>query len=1133
MQWLAALFTALGFLVIGNGDARIANAQAVHELRAGSTGNKLTVTLTNPGSEARVGGLKLEVIERPEWLSDLNITDRAANRLGPGEQTRFVLTFNVSPEAQQGSRGTLRLKVHADSGVYPEPSELNFDLAVAKPATKPVAGEVELVLAELKSMPGGSAVDAQGYFHRLRDERTDVSASFKLTQLPETIVLGRPFTLGVELLYRARYTGLDLHTSRSGEQRNWACMSDVGKPDSFERIAVMIEGPDFAHSAYGEASTMPFCSELRAQSRLKREGRVALDIDFEPSDKYSGLGATRVASPSGDVDVPVAAYAYRLTTRSQGEVYRTWGDAGLSQTDRITLAQVEFEVSNKSTDDPLRIAARPHRTDYNRVVFTFRLPANTVHIFGQERPGIEAVYLPREAGIRGLQAYEHPDLGPEDEPQTPGVAGGETAERPTELSRLPSPRPDDFSVRPEPFSEADGIVVASALNPLDPEVMQHMREWLSIAEPPENATGADLRYTTWGQVEGTVPGGRITATRPPDEVGNRTAAEYLWSKRDQLPSLDHCTLGVYVVARLNRASIDHCKSARLAATGVLLIDVEGMPALQAKQALERQRLQVTLNLAEPAPTSEQASVVKMQQPVSGTRLKGKDVVTLDVYGDYAPPVVIPKLMDQSGAAARRMLADLGLNPTLRTIGTAPSAAKAFRVFDVAPGEGATVRPNSPVAISAYGPYEDRVAMPDIIGMDYQEAGRILSALGLNPTLQGGNDVSDQGKAYKIYKQEPVPGTKITPRQTVQLSYHGRYVFRGKMPNLQGLAQSAALVRVDALPFRVLVQQGEPAPAPRQSGTVAAQSIPPGREITEGESLALTVFDTSIEEQLAAANCSVLPGTVAAWDAAGRKAVCNCRPNLKRAVDGMSCGALQKQQMPPDPGWASLPPGGGVGDDFARRQEEERRRRQWEEQQRRRQRAEEEARRQEQEWAERARQERECGRVFQDAIHGANRGQFDFSYGALRHAVGLGCDPADADRVHEYIRRRQSSMPRSPWTPPPSAGMGPVRPLPHVPPTDPRAGYRPPPTEQPPVTRPSGKVIPGFGDGMGRRPPPTGRQGGWIPPLNKPPDRCEQILFGATCDPKGGGFAFGDLPPMQKAPLNPGRGTLGPVKRPYP
>jgi hypothetical protein len=51
----------------------------------------------------------------------------------------------------------------------------------------------------------------------------------------------------------------------------------------------------------------------------------------------------------------------------------------------------------------------------------------------------------------------------------------------------------------------------------------------------------------------------IRAAGKPDNTGGRSSAEYLWSMRDHLDSVDHCTLGEYVTAKLGNQSIAHCK----------------------------------------------------------------------------------------------------------------------------------------------------------------------------------------------------------------------------------------------------------------------------------------------------------------------------------------------------------------------------------------------------------------------------------------------------------------------------------------------------------------------------------------------------------------------------------------------
>lgn len=97
-------------------------------------------------------------------------------------------------------------------------------------------------------------------------------------------------------------------------------------------------------------------------------------------------------------------------------------------------------------------------------------------------------------------------------------------------------------------------------NPNDPNITFLIKEWLSLAEPPINAIkGAHTKYEPWGRIIGKTRTATLTVTTKPDDVGNRSSAEYLWSLCDKLDSVDHCTLGEYVRARLDNKSITHCK----------------------------------------------------------------------------------------------------------------------------------------------------------------------------------------------------------------------------------------------------------------------------------------------------------------------------------------------------------------------------------------------------------------------------------------------------------------------------------------------------------------------------------------------------------------------------------------------
>jgi len=97
-------------------------------------------------------------------------------------------------------------------------------------------------------------------------------------------------------------------------------------------------------------------------------------------------------------------------------------------------------------------------------------------------------------------------------------------------------------------------------DPKNPNTTALINEWINLAKPPINATDcAKTRYEAWGRAVGRTRTTTLQASDKPDNAGGRSSPEYLWSIRDQLDSIDHCTLGEYVTAKLGNQSITHCK----------------------------------------------------------------------------------------------------------------------------------------------------------------------------------------------------------------------------------------------------------------------------------------------------------------------------------------------------------------------------------------------------------------------------------------------------------------------------------------------------------------------------------------------------------------------------------------------
>jgi hypothetical protein len=262
--------------------------------------------------------------------------------------------------------------------------------------------------------------------------------------------------------------------------------------------------------------------------------------------------------------------------------------------------------------------------------------------------------------------------------------------------------------RPDPArrdpTAVGGAIDPNALDPTGRDVAPLIREWLSVAEPVENADGASFRYDAWGRVIGSAaPGmGRTVGAQPPPDGGGVPEA-YAWRQRARLDSIDHCTLEAYVVAKLGGASTSHC-AGRYPRT-VAVPDVTGLPLADAAGQLRRQGLEVVPQLLGPAPSRELTGRVAAQRPASLSRLAPGSTVEVDVYGDYTEPRAgVPDVRGLTLPEAQRALrsAGLGIEPSL--LGAAPSAAQALKVHAQTPAAGATVAPGTAVRIDLWGEY---------------------------------------------------------------------------------------------------------------------------------------------------------------------------------------------------------------------------------------------------------------------------------------------------------------------------------------------------------------------------------------------------------------------------------------------
>jgi beta-lactam-binding protein with PASTA domain len=405
------------------------------------------------------------------------------------------------------------------------------------------------------------------------------------------------------------------------------------------------------------------------------------------------------------------------------------------------------------------------------------------------------------------------------------------------------------------------------LDPSNPDVAALIREWLSIAEPVENADGANFRYDEWGRLIGqSAPG--MGETRPglqPPPDGGGDPVGYTWNRRGVLDSIDHCMLEEYVTARLENASIAHC-AGRYVRT-VAVPRVVDLPVEDAVSEIRQQGLEIQPTLIGAAPSRELAHRVAEQRPSSTERLAPGGTVEIDIYGDYEEPmVVVPNLVGLSPADAQQELRDAGLELQPRLLGSAPTPDMSERVAGQDPEADELAPPGTQVEVSFYSAYEvPLVPVPDLIGLSPADAQRALSDAGfeLRPRLLGAATTPEMSE--RVGEQTPAPGEQASPGSAVEVGIYSAYVAPGVIvPDVTGMTAAEAQAALSNAGLSIQpALLGSPSDA-AQSERVNSQYPAPGTSVAPDETVRVEIWgryvppSTGILEGLPNVRCPAHP-----------------------------------------------------------------------------------------------------------------------------------------------------------------------------------------------------------------------------------------------------------------------------------
>lgn len=480
-----------------------------------------------------------------------------------------------------------------------------------------------------------------------------------------------------------------------------------------------------------------------------------------------------------------------------------------------------------------------------------------------------------EAGPGGVQT---PDEEGEDVPDTDEETGS-VAETDADVvgEDVPGLPGTDGEARSKPIDP-------NTLDPNSTDVAGKIREWVSVAEPPENAIeGNNFHYSNKGNIIGTAAGGVIESRH---ETGAFDPV-FLWKNRRQLDSINHCTMEEYVVAKLEQKSISHC----IGRYGAVK-DLKGEQLAKAKATVNNAGFEYSLIPGSPAKTPEMEGTIERQEPDPEKYLKKGQILKLTVHSPYVPGrVTLPDFTGKSIKGSKKWLQGKKLQVRLQAGSPAPTSKKSGTIEKQEPVPGTTVKAGSAVTLTAHSNFVDVSLVPGVVGVSVGKAKTRIVDAGFKVKLRPGGKPSSREQAGTVERQSPDPGTKAATSSEVSIFVYGPYADTTVVPDVRRLSYDDARRRLEAAGLSVGRRE---AGKPSNSGlanTAHKQEPPSGTEVSRGKTVLVWFYGQYVptrEEQVAKTDCSKYPGSRAYWDDAAGKPKCGCFDGLQWNLSKSRC-----------------------------------------------------------------------------------------------------------------------------------------------------------------------------------------------------------------------------------------------------
>jgi len=575
---------------------------------AGSTDNRIVISIANPSPEQPIEGAGLRIEETGTWITNIRI-ETPGGPIPPRGSKRFTVLFDILPEAEHGVLDRVVLECTARGVLLDQPNpsivvRIEQPEETAEPEEPGESGEEEgppvLRLVEIK--PSGVA----GVFARGND---DSLYSVRVSELPLTITPGVPVRFVTDAVKRHRWdsaaqcTHPGYRSHPDNTRSRLTCVFKVRRSwaDWYAGTADLASPPHAL--GWGGKEFVRFCDY--APTFWDEEAGYKKQVPFELEDR---LRMTVNLRPS---KIPSEGfYTFKANVAASGRKTSLGFEGG----------EPLFKAVSADADG----FCRPGDEDRAELYFEIGGYRPVVLHYRQVRVG--------EPYISSVPAYRHPS-----DFDTPPFVG----EAPRALA-LP-----DFSGRPLHMAKEwlARHELTARLQPGSPAPSRGYEGAVEAQEPP-----AGSEVDVGGTVALTVHGPYTSSSRVPDLRGKPlSAAKSLLDDSGLEPRVRPGSpapaegLAGTVEAQEPPAGTVVNAGTKVTLTvhgpygnAVSVPDVTGLPLEKAEGRLGSAGLKAVREKTAVARFRSQAGTVSRQQPGAGTRVMRDTRVHLTVYDRYVP-----------------------------------------------------------------------------------------------------------------------------------------------------------------------------------------------------------------------------------------------------------------------------------------------------------------------------------------------------------------------------------------------------------------------------------------------------------------------------------------------------------------